>query len=59
MGNIVWIVKEGQSEDNRDHSQILKEESHLNKLTIELNLTKSSYRQEIKWQKQTHKRKFY
>jgi hypothetical protein len=32
MGNTVWVLKEGQNEDDWDHSFILREEKALDRL---------------------------
>lgn len=42
MGDTVWILKEGQNEDNWDHSLILREEKTLNRLAKKLKIKKLS-----------------
>ncbi len=38
MGSTIWVLKEGQEQNDWDHSQILIEERNLNKLAKEFNL---------------------
>ncbi len=40
MGNTVWVLKEGQEEDDWDHSFILTEEDELKRLSKELGVKK-------------------
>ncbi|MCP4351571.1 MAG: hypothetical protein GY795_39395 [Desulfobacterales bacterium] len=42
MGDTVWVLKEGQDEDNWDHSLILSEEKALNRLSKKLKIKKLS-----------------
>ena len=40
MGNTIWVLKEGQDEDNWDHSLILRHEKALKRLAKQLNVRK-------------------
>ena len=42
MGNTIWVLKEGQDEDDWDHSFILREEKALDRLTRKLKVKKLS-----------------
>jgi hypothetical protein len=42
VGNTIWILKEGQDEDNWDHSLILSEEKALNRLAKKLKIKQLS-----------------
>lgn len=42
MGNTVWVLKEGQNEDDWDHSFILREEKALERLAKKLKVKKLS-----------------
>ncbi len=42
MGDTVWVLKEGEEEDIRDHSLILSEEKALNRLAKKLKIKKLS-----------------